>query len=86
MPKKPNDDQPDHADDDRPSQETDPVLAQLTPTELKVLKERLGYDPLKPPTLDEVERQFKITRERIRQLEEKFRKKRGENDGSKNES
>jgi RNA polymerase primary sigma factor len=45
------------------------VLAQLTPREEKVLRMRFGIGEKKDHTLEEISRDFKITRERIRQIE-----------------
>jgi RNA polymerase primary sigma factor len=45
------------------------VLALLTPREEKVLRMRFGIGEKKDHTLDEISRNFKITRERIRQIE-----------------
>jgi RNA polymerase primary sigma factor len=51
------------------------VLAKLTPREREVLKMRFGLDDGYPRTLEEVGRHFKVTRERIRQIESKALKK-----------
>src|SRR6202142_3481560 len=45
------------------------VLAQLTPREAKVLRMRFGIDMNTDHTLEEVGKQFDVTRERIRQIE-----------------
>ena len=45
------------------------VLATLTPREEKVLRLRFGLDDGKARTLEEVGREFNVTRERIRQIE-----------------
>lgn len=47
------------------------VLDTLSPREKKVLIMRFGLDDGKPKTLEEVGREFKVTRERIRQIEAK---------------
>lgn len=51
------------------------VLQTLTPREEKVLKLRFGLDDGKARTLEEVGREFKVTRERIRQIEAKALRK-----------
>jgi RNA polymerase primary sigma factor len=51
------------------------VLGKLTPREREVLKMRFGLDDGYPRTLEEVGRHFKVTRERIRQIEAKALKK-----------
>jgi RNA polymerase primary sigma factor len=51
------------------------VLGKLTPREREVLKMRFGLDDGYPRTLEEVGRHFKVTRERIRQIESKALKK-----------
>ena len=50
---------------------THAVLAQLTPREAKVLRMRFGIDLNTDHTLEEVGKQFDVTRERIRQIEAK---------------
>lgn len=47
------------------------VLDTLSPRERKVLMMRFGLEDSKPKTLEEVGREFKVTRERIRQIEAK---------------
>lgn len=47
------------------------VLETLSPREKKVLAMRFGLDDGKPKTLEEVGKEFKVTRERIRQIEAK---------------
>ena len=47
------------------------VLSTLSPREKKVLIMRFGLEDGKPKTLEEVGREFKVTRERIRQIEAK---------------
>ena len=51
------------------------VLLTLTDREQKVLRLRFGLDDGRPRTLEEVGRQFKVTRERIRQIEAKALRK-----------
>jgi RNA polymerase primary sigma factor len=51
------------------------VLSSLTPREAKVLKMRFGIDMNTDHTLEEVGRQFDVTRERIRQIEAKALRK-----------
>ena len=51
------------------------VLDTLTPREEKVLRLRYGIDDGKPRTLEEVGREFNVTRERIRQIEAKALRK-----------
>jgi len=47
------------------------VLETLSPREKKVLMMRFGLEDGKPKTLEEVGKEFKVTRERIRQIEAK---------------
>jgi len=51
------------------------VLDTLTPREEKVLRLRYGIDDGKPRTLEEVGKEFNVTRERIRQIEAKALRK-----------
>ncbi len=51
------------------------VLASLTPREAKVLRMRFGIDMNTDHTLEEVGKQFDVTRERIRQIEAKALRK-----------
>ena len=51
------------------------VMSTLTPREAKVLKLRFGLEDGKARTLEEVGREFKVTRERIRQIEAKALRK-----------
>jgi len=51
------------------------VLSTLTPREEKVLKLRFGIEDGRPRTLEEVGREFNVTRERIRQIEAKALRK-----------
>jgi len=51
------------------------VLKTLTPREEKVLRLRYGLDDGHPRTLEEVGKEFNVTRERIRQIEAKALRK-----------
>ena len=51
------------------------ILRTLTPREEQVIKLRFGLEDGRPRTLEEVGRQFQITRERIRQIEAKALRK-----------
>ena len=53
----------------------DEVLESLSEREAKVLKMRFGLDGFRPITLEEVGREFEVTRERIRQIEAKALRK-----------
>lgn len=53
----------------------DEVLSTLSDREAKVLKMRFGLDGKNPMTLEEVGREFGVTRERIRQIEAKALRK-----------
>jgi sigma-70-like protein len=61
------------ADDD--DSEPDGTLKGLSAREREVLKKRFGIDVSKDLSLEDVERQFQITRERIRAIEERAKKK-----------
>ena len=54
---------------------TEQVLAALSPREAKVLRMRFGIGMNTDHTLEEVGRQFDVTRERIRQIEAKALRK-----------
>jgi len=54
---------------------TNDVLASLTPREAKVLRMRFGINMNTDHTLEEVGKQFDVTRERIRQIEAKALRK-----------
>ena len=54
---------------------TNEVLERLTPREAKVLRMRFGIDMNTDHTLEEVGKQFDVTRERIRQIEAKALRK-----------
>ena len=73
-------------DDDSPSpqdaasytmlkEQLEDVMRTLTPREAKVLRLRFGLDDGKARTLEEVGKQFNVTRERIRQIEAKALRK-----------
>lgn len=51
------------------------VLDTLTPRENEVIRKRYGLDDARPKTLEEVGREFNVTRERIRQIEAKALRK-----------
>ena len=51
------------------------VLKTLTPREEKVLRLRFGLEDGRPRTLEEVGKEFNVTRERIRQIEAKALRK-----------
>ncbi len=51
------------------------VLSTLNPREEKVIRLRYGLDDNKPKTLEEVGKEFNVTRERIRQIEAKALRK-----------
>jgi len=51
------------------------VMDTLTQREAKVLKLRFGLEDGRPRTLEEVGREFMVTRERIRQIEAKALRK-----------
>ena len=55
--------------------EIEDALDKLTPREREVIRMRFGLDDGSPRTLEEVGRSFKVTRERIRQIEAKALKK-----------
>ena len=54
---------------------TKEVLDSLTPREAKVLRMRFGIEMSTDHTLEEVGKQFDVTRERIRQIEAKALRK-----------
>ena len=51
------------------------VLSTLTPREEKVLRLRFGLEDGRSRTLEEVGKEFNVTRERIRQIEAKALRK-----------
>ena len=74
------------ADDDSPApsdvashtllkEQLEEVLSTLTPREEKVLKLRFGLEDGRSRTLEEVGKEFNVTRERIRQIEAKALRK-----------
>ncbi len=65
----------DSATDQGLKETTHAVLAGLTPREAKVLRMRFGIDMNTDHTLEEVGKQFDVTRERIRQIEAKALRK-----------
>jgi RNA polymerase primary sigma factor len=65
----------DHATDEGLKETTTSVLTALTEREAKVLRMRFGIDMNTDHTLEEVGRQFSVTRERIRQIEAKALRK-----------
>jgi RNA polymerase primary sigma factor len=65
----------DHATDEGLKETTSNVLTALTEREAKVLRMRFGIDMNTDHTLEEVGRQFSVTRERIRQIEAKALRK-----------
>ena len=64
-----------HAADEGLKETTTDVLTALTDREAKVLRMRFGIDMNTDHTLEEVGRQFSVTRERIRQIEAKALRK-----------
>ena len=64
-----------HAADEGLKETTSSVLTALTDREAKVLRMRFGIDMNTDHTLEEVGRQFSVTRERIRQIEAKALRK-----------
>lgn len=73
-------------DDDAPSpselaaytllrEQLDEIIETLTPREAKVLRLRFGLEDGKARTLEEVGKEFNVTRERIRQIEAKALRK-----------
>ncbi len=68
--------QPDHAaTSEGLHEDTQEILSSLTPREAKVLRMRFGIDMNTDHTLEEVGKQFDVTRERIRQIEAKALRK-----------
>jgi RNA polymerase primary sigma factor len=59
----------DAATDRRLRERTRRALSKLTPREAKVLRMRFGIGPCRDHTLEEVGREFSVTRERVRQIE-----------------
>src|SRR5699024_3538630 len=65
----------DSATDEGLNAATRDVLSSLTAREGRVLRMRFGIDMIADDTLDEVGKQFDVTRERIRQIEAKALRK-----------
>ncbi len=65
----------DSATNESLTEATTNILASLTPREAKVLRMRFGIDMNTDHTLEEVGKQFDVTRERIRQIEAKALRK-----------
>ena len=57
------------------AQQINQALKSLTPREEKVIRLRFGLDDGRPRTLEEVGKEFNVTRERIRQIEAKALRK-----------
>jgi RNA polymerase primary sigma factor len=49
----------------------------LSDRDYSIMNMRLGLDGKKPKTLEAIGKKHKITRERVRQVQNKFRRKRG---------
>ena len=64
-------------------EQLDKVLAMLEPREEQVLRMRYGLNDGKARTLEEVGKEFNVTRERIRQIESKALRKLKHNSRSK---
>ena len=62
---------PEAASDSMLREQLDQVLDSLADRERKVIKFRFGLEDGHPRTLEEVGREFGVTRERIRQIESK---------------
>ena len=62
---------PDAASDSMLREQLEQVLDGLADRERKVIKFRFGLEDGRPRTLEEVGREFGVTRERIRQIESK---------------
>ncbi|HET6313614.1 MAG TPA: sigma-70 family RNA polymerase sigma factor, partial [Chloroflexia bacterium] len=55
-------------------EQVEDILSKLTERERKILEMRYGLADDRPRTLEEVAREFNITRERIRQIETRMRR------------
>ena len=66
---------PDAASRQLLKEQIDDVLSTLTPREQRVLQLRFGLEDGRSRTLEEVGKEFKVTRERIRQIEAKALRK-----------
>ncbi len=71
-----NEDDPKKTDKKRPATPEE-VMDALSPQERERLRQRFGIDLNSDATLEEVGRQFEITRRRIRELERRAREARG---------
>ena len=67
----------DPATRDQPRETTARVLASLTPDERRVLRSRFALGENSRRTVEQVDRQFSVTLDRIRQIEEKALRKLG---------
>jgi len=65
----------DYASSELLKNELNEILAELTPREAQVLRLRYGLGDNRPHTLEEVGKEFNVTRERIRQIEAKALRK-----------
>jgi RNA polymerase primary sigma factor len=62
----------------------DLLLSRLSPREAAILRDRFGLDGTEPKSLEEVGQEFKLTKERIRQIEQRaLRKLRHSADGQR---
>ena len=61
----------DHLDEQHLLSQLDEVMGQLSPIELQILRLRLGTDEEEGLTLQEIGQRYALSRERIRQLQEK---------------
>jgi RNA polymerase primary sigma factor len=66
---------PDAASRQLLKEQIDSVLGSLTPRERRVLQLRFGLEDGRSRTLEEVGKEFNVTRERIRQIEAKALRK-----------
>jgi RNA polymerase primary sigma factor len=65
----------DYASNELLKDELESVMKDLTEREARVLRLRYGLEDGKPRTLEEVGKEFNVTRERIRQIESKALRK-----------
>lgn len=68
------------SDDELSKEALKQTLDKLTPRERKILKERFGIDVNTDLSLEEVEKQFTITRAKIREVEKLARERPGKDD------
>ena len=68
------------SDDNRGKEALKQALDQLTPRERKILKERFGVDVDTSLSLEEVEKQFEISRAKIRDIEKQMRERLAKDD------